>query len=259
MAESSLPAAPRQRRKWRWIALLVLGAIILLILVTPMLLSTGPGNRWLLGMANGRIAGQIQARSLSLGWLSGIKVEGLKILDPQGQPVATIDTIDTQLTLLGALSSHKNLGAVHISTMKANLVTGTNGLSNLQHALASRSVSPASEPASAAPAASPAKESKTLPVITGDIVCDGVALSIQKPDRPATTINAKNINIKIDTTGDVNIDAIIKGLAVAQQDEKNALPPTDVSLKLAGQIDMAKGEFLSSYRWHPGRARPADA
>ena len=82
---SGLHAARRQRlgRILAAVGVLLLAGVVLL----PSLLSTPPGRGFLLARVNQRIAGSVSAETISTGWLSGSRVGGLGLRDPEGLPV----------------------------------------------------------------------------------------------------------------------------------------------------------------------------
>ncbi|MEM6314496.1 MAG: hypothetical protein AAF743_10435, partial [Planctomycetota bacterium] len=110
------PAKPK--RRWlRWIvgvvAVLVVG-LVLVVALLPTLLSTGPGTNLVLGFVNDQVNGRVAAEDLSVGWFSGASMRGVEIFEPAAtgddQLVATVKSLDTELTLLGALGGTLDFG-----------------------------------------------------------------------------------------------------------------------------------------------------
>jgi hypothetical protein len=126
------------RRKRRY--LLLVPAIVLLILAAgvaaaPALLSTGWGRDAALGWINRGIPGEIRAGAVSLSWLGGQSISGLEIRDPGGQPVVTLASLNTELSLLDALRQRLSMGQTVIRGLDADLRFDAGGTSNLTAAL----------------------------------------------------------------------------------------------------------------------------
>ena len=102
------------RHRWRWILLGAIVALLLLIVLLPTLLSTGPGRRLLVGVANARMDGSVAMESCSLGWLSGFKFRGLKVSNEKGAELASVDALSISASVPQLLGSIKKLGTVQV-------------------------------------------------------------------------------------------------------------------------------------------------
>src|SRR5688500_2308183 len=71
------PVARKRRRRWPWIIGGILLALILLVALLPTLISTGPGKSFLVGKVNDSLNGKLDIANLSIGWTSGVRLEGV--------------------------------------------------------------------------------------------------------------------------------------------------------------------------------------
>lgn len=198
-----------KKRLWLKIAIALLVLIILLVALTPTLLSTGPGTHFVVGRINSGIAGRVAIDDLSLGWFTGIKASGVTITDPEGQQVTRIDKLDTGLTLLGLLtSSDINAGNVTARVAETTLVSDAAGQTNLQRALASKTA-PASQvqPQPGRPAES-SQHASTGKIIRANLSLLTGRTTWQSPNQPPITIDTLTAKANIDTaSGTLNFSA----------------------------------------------------
>ncbi len=134
------PAVPpeppkKKRRRWPWVLLGLFIVLILLILLAPTLLSTAPARSFAIAQVNNHLNGKLSVNDWSLGWTSGVTLDGVKIDDEQGRRVVEVNSVRVPMSLLSAARGNYNLGEVVID--KPNLVNlevypdGTNNLANL--------------------------------------------------------------------------------------------------------------------------------
>ena len=166
-------AKTARRRKWAVVTGIIIACIILLVVIAPSLLCTGPGVRLIVGQINSRIAGKVKLGSLSIGWLSPLTINHLTVTDPEGSVVIKNAAVRTQLSLLGLLSNWHHLGRIDIPISSLHLAT-VNGKLNLLQAIASST--PANAPASASKVTPIAKtptitasSSPAIPALSGHI------------------------------------------------------------------------------------------
>jgi len=76
--------AKKSKRKLLLFSLAAVVLFVLAILVLPSVLSTSSGKNFILGRINNAIDGTVRADSLSLGWLSGIKLDKIAFQDTAG-------------------------------------------------------------------------------------------------------------------------------------------------------------------------------
>ncbi|MEM8737416.1 MAG: hypothetical protein AAGG38_02920 [Planctomycetota bacterium] len=130
---------PRKRRWWRWpVRLVVAGGLVLLLGVAllPTLISSGPGTRWVTQQVNARIPGTVELDDLKLGWIRGQGLEGLRLRDPAGDTVASLERVTLHdVGLLRLLGGSADLGAVQIEQGVLDVVQDETGRTNLDEAL----------------------------------------------------------------------------------------------------------------------------
>ncbi|MGC3966239.1 MAG: hypothetical protein QM775_02350 [Pirellulales bacterium] len=122
---SAATAAPVPRRSlWRRLILLTLAAVVLVTAFAPAILSWSPTLRnALLRRLTGDIHGTLTVADLRLGWLQPIIVTGVR-LDPiaggtgpattAGEPLLTIDRLESDQSLWHILTNRTDIGSVRI-------------------------------------------------------------------------------------------------------------------------------------------------
>ncbi len=101
--------AARRRTLTRGVGLTVAGVLVLGG-VLPWLVSTAAGNALVLRAVNARIAGTVTVASAETGWLSGTRVRGLRLLDPEGVLVLRGLDADADLGFGGLLLAGRRSG-----------------------------------------------------------------------------------------------------------------------------------------------------
>jgi hypothetical protein len=100
-----------------WIGIAIAASMALmaaLIAAAPTLLSTSWGQGLCLKAASRAYPGSIELQSLSMGWLSGIDVRGLKVKDPQGKDLLSCAQFSLDKPLVSFVFSQKDFGSIHI-------------------------------------------------------------------------------------------------------------------------------------------------
>jgi len=120
-----------KRRRWLWIALGAALALLLLIALFPSVLSLGIARGMALSRINAEINGKAEMKSLSLGWFSGIRIRGLRLLDAQAQPVIEVESVTVPVSLFALLGSTKKLGTVEVESPRVNIIVHADGSNNL--------------------------------------------------------------------------------------------------------------------------------
>ncbi len=149
MAEQPIPPhgsepaptpAPRRkpRRRGRMILIGVgvfLLLLVLLVLFAPAIASTGWARGFVLGKVNEHLNGAVVVDDWRLGWMRPISLDGISVRDAEGNEVLAITTLNTELTLLGAIRQNFALGEVVIDGLQAHIVRYEDGSTNLDHLL----------------------------------------------------------------------------------------------------------------------------
>ena len=110
----------------------VLCLLIVLVLLLPILISTGPGLWVALRILNGRIPGTVSIQDLSIGWFSGQTVDQLNVLDPQGATVLSVRSLRLpDASLWSVFRGGLDLGQLHGEHLGLNLIEYKDGSTNL--------------------------------------------------------------------------------------------------------------------------------
>src|SRR5262245_7251967 len=74
----------KKRRKWPWVIVGLLVLLLLLVALAPMIASTSPVRGIVVSKINEQLNGKLAVNDWSLGWTSGVKLNGVKIDDEHG-------------------------------------------------------------------------------------------------------------------------------------------------------------------------------
>src|SRR4051812_25331977 len=97
---TATPPAPRKRRRWPWVILGILLLLLALVAFAPAIASTGPAKSFVLSKVNQQLNGTLAVNDWSIGWTSGITINGVKIDDLQGRRVIEIDRVRVPISLI---------------------------------------------------------------------------------------------------------------------------------------------------------------
>ena len=170
--------------------LILLAVLVLVVAMAPTIASTGPVRSFVVGRVNDSLNGRVTISDWSLGWLSGIKVFGVKVYDDRNTEILDAPRITTQLTLLDAARGKFNLGDTQIEI--ANLVAriDESGKSNFEKL----------PKAPGKPAASKAESNGELPSVSGKVTVnfrgtvEAAGLQTVHIDPSTAVINIPDIN-----------------------------------------------------------------
>jgi len=181
------PAGPYRKRRIGMIAVSIAVGILAMIAAAPKLLSTGPGQRVLLGMVNDEIAGSLSLESLTLNWFGGQALQGLALHDPEGMPVVTLDALTTELTLAKAALGKLNLGETRLQSLEIGLRVDDAGNDNLSAVLGGGDIGESA----------PDGGGLVIPV-TGTVIIDSGHVTLSAPDIPPATLDGINARAQLD-------------------------------------------------------------
>jgi hypothetical protein len=244
--------APRKRRRLPiWIkgvgGLFVL--IVLLVLLAPTIASTGPVRSLVLGKVNANLNGRVEVADWSLGWTSGARLSGLRVLDPAGQQIAGLSSLTTDLSILDILRGSYSIGDAVIDGLDFQLKREADGDFNFAK-LAKADASEPDTPSSKVDSEKTAAESKKLPDISGRLTLRNSKGTYEDIVKRQTvqfasidgSVNVPNINAPIENT--LTVVAATQGqrgtLSIAgtvdaiENNEVIAQASVDESIKLEG-------------------------
>ena len=222
------PPAKKKHRGRRWAIVLasVLVVLLLLVVLAPSFLSTGLGRSLGLKIVNGNLDGRLEVADWSLGWNSGVTLDGIKLFDQQGSLILQASRVRTQLSLSKALRSGFTdlaLGRTDVDNLDlTNIHIDPEGTPNVAK------VAKASKKKQKPPSAESTKISGDIHInnMTGNVTAAGVAQKLH--------INPSNIALNIKGLN----DPIENDIQLAFNVEDPARPSTPGSIHLNGVADL---------------------
>lgn len=184
------PVQPQRKRKsffrrfLKAVVLLILFIVVLLALI-PTLLSTGPGTRFVQSTLGNALGGTMELGDLSLGWLSGLKIDNLKFTDLQKGTSVEIREVRSKPLLMSLFHGRLALEKTVIDTPQVQLTVQPPKPSDA-------SKKSESEKSKTEPPAIPL-DSLDLAVQDGQIV-----LNMQSPDKPSQRVEFQGFASKVD-------------------------------------------------------------
>src|SRR6185503_10492752 len=103
---------PRKRRKWPYVIIGIFFLLLILVLLIPTIASTAPVRSFVVSTINDNLNGKIAINDWSIGWTSGVTIDGVKIDDEKGIRVLEVSSIRVPLSLLDAAKGNYDLGEV---------------------------------------------------------------------------------------------------------------------------------------------------
>ena len=201
-APPSPPPAPRRRRRRRWPKVLgvILLLLVLLIVFAPTLAGTSPVRSFVLSKVNQNLNGRLAVDDWSVGWVGGLKVQGVRLFDAQNRQILQLSKLTTELSLIDAIRGRYHLGKVIVDGLDVLVVSDAQGNVNFaQLAKSTPEATPgqqqpapdAQQPATQSgptPQTPAAAEPTRLPDVRGELhlVNCSATYEDQRPDRPQT-------------------------------------------------------------------------
>src|SRR5215212_7815902 len=99
------PAPKKKKRRWPYIVGGLLVLLLALLILAPSIASTGPVRGMVLNIVNDSLNGKVEVADWSLGWNSGITVDGLKVRDEANEVVLQASHVRTELSLWKTIRS----------------------------------------------------------------------------------------------------------------------------------------------------------
>jgi hypothetical protein len=239
--EPQQPAGPveetkrKKRRKWPYVIGGVVVVLLLLVLLAPTLLSVGPGKSLVLGIVNDNLDGKIEVADWSLGWNSGITINGLKLLDDKGQLVLQASRVRTELSVWKALRSGFTklaLGRTDVDNLDlTNIHIDSEGVPNVVK------VAKGKKKKATKPAATPMEISGDIHVnnLTGNVTTAGSAQKVH--------INPSNLSVLLKGLNEP-IENDIQLAFTVEDGGKPAGGGTAGAIALVGTADLFEGGKL---------------
>src|SRR5437764_650555 len=122
---------PAKRRRWWKVLLAVVVVLVLLVLLLPTLAGLGFVRSIVVVRINQNLDGRVEVDGWSLGWFTGTSLRGVRVFDPSGDKVASIDKVSTHLTLLSALRGNYAMGKTDVDGCQFWVKLDKEGQSNV--------------------------------------------------------------------------------------------------------------------------------
>ena len=242
----------KPKRRWRLKLLIALAAVAALVWSAPYLLSTGAGTELLLGVANARLRGQVRVDDLSLRWRGPCRVTGLRLADPDGRDVVTVEAIEWGDGVWGAIWRPEDFNWITVDSPQVHLYL-PEGEMPLAEAFERCSLLEALRPPGAAP---PGKGPREMPELNGRLTVTGAGVRIVRG-------GTEPVNLTLSVSGTVHPHAGGTALDLSGQYSGSweSITALLVSLypELAGEVAFtgaASGEFKVTGPPHRSGLKP---
>lgn len=100
----------RRRRRWPWVVLGVILVFLLVVIFTPVYLSSDGFRRMIQAKISQSTGGTADIGDLSVGWLKGVRISDFSFREGSGWAAVSIDAIDAQPQLTSLLGRSFSLG-----------------------------------------------------------------------------------------------------------------------------------------------------
>ncbi len=195
IAEPAAVTKVLQKRRRR-LVLKIIGVglllIVLLILALPTIISTGAARSIILGQVNKRLNGKVEIASLSLGWFTGVKVQGVRVFNADGAQIAELDHLTFPFPLWKGVTGKFALGESVVEGLSFDARYDQTGQLNFAQ-LVKTNENVGSSSGATAQDQSSGKPSR-LPDISGDfklVNCRGTVSKIGKPTLYLTRLDGE--------------------------------------------------------------------
>ncbi len=225
------PAAPPRKRRWLWLKIIgvVLVLLILLVIFAPMIASTAPVRSFVVGKVNENLNGKVEIQDWSIGWTSGISVNGVKVYDDLNRLVLEMARLRTGLSLIDAAKGRYALGETTIDGLNlVQLEVDEQGNTNYQKLLKTEPQKPETDQTTTT-TTEPADEG--LPQVSGNVKINDFrgTIVLLGQQRQTVEIEPSNIALAIPDLNQPIENAVNLALRVGQG--------TVGSISLAGKVD----------------------
>ena len=102
-----------------WMLIAAAGVILAIIVILPAYLSSPSGKKLILSKISRAIDGQVDAKTLSVGWFKGIRLTDLTFSDDKGMMSVSVRTISAKPKLMAMLRGNLALGKTLLDAPKA--------------------------------------------------------------------------------------------------------------------------------------------
>ena len=191
------PTPPRRKRRWGrrllLLAVVVVAGLILLVALAPTLLSTRPAVNVALAQVNKRLNGHVEVGSVSLGWTTGVRIDGLRVFDDANAQIAQADHVACPMPLWRAVTGKYPLGHTVVDGLAFDAKVDGQGRLNFAQLAKTNPSAPAAAPARPATPGPPSK----LPDVSGDLELTNARGTVSQPGKPTVYLTRLAGEVKI--------------------------------------------------------------
>lgn len=227
---STTPTPKSKRRRWPRILGGVAGLLVLIVILLPYLLSTGPARTLVLRIVNGQVRGKVALGDLSLRWFGPTRLGGLSVSDPAGRSVLEAKELTWSGGLWKAVFSPLEFGRIEAHSPRVLLYQTPEGFS-LQEAISLRKPRPSEGP---------------LPRPRGTVVIsDGQCRLVNSQNKSIQTTDIKG-EVSLDSLEEIggNLSLLVSGSTVQVEWAGHRLFKND-------QFDLKQAQITASVKTQP--------
>ncbi|MEM9752125.1 MAG: hypothetical protein AAF916_01945 [Planctomycetota bacterium] len=203
----------------------------MLVLVSPWLLSKGPGNALVIRVINSQIPGNFTADKITLGWLGGVGLRSGELRDPEGGVVLNgLDVSADGLGLLDLLNG-SGFGEIVVVVENVSVEQPAEGPSNLQRSMRTAS----GQPSTSNPSSTAASDF-TLP-INLNASLKLTARRVVYATVSANGLRDETILTDLDTTADLSNPSRIEARATSRLERDGVSGVFDADVALIDAVD----------------------
>jgi len=108
--EKSPSRKPRTFRVLKWMLIAVAGVVLAVIVIPPAYLSSSGGKKLILSRISRAVNGKVDARTLSVGWFKGIRLDELTFADDKGTTSVSVRKVSAKPRLFAMLRGRLAVG-----------------------------------------------------------------------------------------------------------------------------------------------------
>ncbi len=181
----------RKKRRWLRRLLYLTGLLLILVLLSPYLISTGPGTSLVMAVVNSQIRGKASIDDLSMGWFGTTEIRGLKLLDGNGREVFNAREITYPGGMWQMITSAEDFGRLGVKSPETIIYLKPGGGISLADAISSPKP------------ASPKPEGKPLPDFRGKVVLENGSVLVVSPDGRRYRVSQINGELSVNSLNDI--------------------------------------------------------
>lgn len=236
---STSQTRPNRWKKWGIVLISLILVVGIFILLLPTLVGTRPIRSLIIGQVNEQLNGRIEIDQVNIGWISPIRLAGVRLYDRENRLVIEVPKLETEASLGSLIRGNLDFGHTTVVADAAYVVIRQDGSSNI-HDILRFGLAPKNEPSR------PKSHEKTssemqIPGVRADITLD-LKGQIQLVDSQGQ--NLTRIHILPQTGGTFQLDPLKQGIRSDLQLIYSVDQAPRSRILIQGVVDpLAKGPF----------------